>query len=1306
MEDRKLANKGSKNIEKDIKEKGKFLNLNPSKDVSLGIYEEALDFSLDNEDIKNVAISGSYGSGKSSVIETYLNNKSLNGKEIKSISISLAHFNDNNNTDLSSTLEGKIINQLIHQTDPKNIQETLFKVKDKPNKSFFLFLSFSLCFIVSIILINTNFSSWNSFVASFNSSFLLKLFASNYFRLLSICLAIACVVYIVYRIILLQNSQQYIKKASAKGIIEIEVLDDQEKVSYFDKYLNEVLYIFRNSGADVIIFEDIDRFNDNIIFEKLREINTLINNKIDIDNKVNKKRSEGTLNKMMFMYLLKDDVFSSKDRTKFFDFIIPIIPVVDSSNAFDKLIEHLPDYEKSNVFNHKTLFEISLYIDDYRVLKNIHNEFLIYNEQLHADEYALDRTKLFGMILYKNIFPKDFANLQLSKGYVRMVFDKLEEIREEEISKIDKLIKEIDRKIDFIEDEVINDISKLEYLYTQIPSNLKINGVKVQEYNSPIELIKDLNNVDSEILETIAVPYSYNSLNYEDRHFDVANIFDKLKENEEYQSESKKIEYNTKKSIESLSVEKQELVSKRKRFGTTSLNYLISKENKESIFSIDGKSRIDFIEEHSYILKNEYFPLIQYLISSGLIDERSYSDYMSYFYPNSISQNDKVFLRSLTDQVTLKYEYSIDSPSNVVNKLDINDFRKEEILNYDIISYLVSKKIKYEIYLETILTSEYINKKIVFFANCLARGVNTVAFSKLIDSSILSKIIQSDEIVNEEKVQIIRSVINSNEVYMFDEMGVIEEFVSSSDSFISDDGIDYISESFTNSTGFIKDEITREEIHEDFDLNKIVDVLESNKIKHNNLSHEISHTKMFKIMYEKNIYSLNLNNIEVIILNIYGIDKNIDIMPNLYSIISSNEDQPLSRYVEENIVEYLEMYLSSDVETITDSETNVIKILNLNNIKKEIKVMYVKKLTTKIRDISSVTDIYILNNLFEEKVIVNSPENIFYDFFREETLSDTLIDFINEGDVEYYFDSEKLEDDYGENAQSILFRAFVTAYTLNDDKYKNILENFNRRTFTKLTYTDIPLTKILILFRLGAIKMNDDNLNFIRENYSGYIEEFILTDTNRYISVIQEQGEISHNEVVLCLSLDAMGNEDKITLMSVYNDDIDYSRDYHNEIKIQIINNYLLENDIYTICDGYSIESSDVRRAILSYLEKKTKYLIDNDISVEYGLLIDIIKNENITKFDKLSITTNAFVDLNINEQENVLSTYNDPNINKVMLAIQAEFEINTITKVFLDNLKLEGFISSYGVDRFDKTKYRTHYTNEMKQKALLRKKN
>ena len=45
--------------------------LTPTSDARLGIYEEQLTFALSDPDVKNIALSGPYGAGKSSILATY-----------------------------------------------------------------------------------------------------------------------------------------------------------------------------------------------------------------------------------------------------------------------------------------------------------------------------------------------------------------------------------------------------------------------------------------------------------------------------------------------------------------------------------------------------------------------------------------------------------------------------------------------------------------------------------------------------------------------------------------------------------------------------------------------------------------------------------------------------------------------------------------------------------------------------------------------------------------------------------------------------------------------------------------------------------------------------------------------------------------------------------------------------------------------------------------------------------------------------------------------------------------------------------
>ncbi|MFR0968328.1 MAG: hypothetical protein ACLSEV_03415 [Coprococcus sp.] len=116
--------------------------------------------------------------------------------------------------------------------------------------------------------------------------------------------------------------------------------DEKNEDSIFDKALDEIIYFFEMTKYNVVFIEDVDRFNTSEIFVKLRELNTLLNNYDLIKRRI------------VFVYAIKDDMFNDQDRTKFFDFIIPIIPIINSTNSGEKLLEKLK-FEKKKMVQKK-----------------------------------------------------------------------------------------------------------------------------------------------------------------------------------------------------------------------------------------------------------------------------------------------------------------------------------------------------------------------------------------------------------------------------------------------------------------------------------------------------------------------------------------------------------------------------------------------------------------------------------------------------------------------------------------------------------------------------------------------------------------------------------------------------------------------------------------------------------------------------------------------------------------------------------------------------------------------------------------
>lgn len=425
------------------KKEYKFQKLTPINDIKLGVYKDAIDFIFANEDINNIAITGSYGSGKSSVIESYKNlqcndrqdDKLQSKKEF--IHISLAYIPSNNSSDQDNInqLEGKVINTLIQQINPNKIPHSSFQRmlgKDREvhkNKSIFL----SVFILSSFILFYKRLIQDIFFIPQFMINFGIR---SDYFFIIN---------FIMWSYMLYRSLHYLLNYFARKPLLkrikilnnEIELFEKKDE-DYFNKYLNEIIYLFKYCGVDAIVFEDIDRFNMKEIFIKLREINFLVNRQLLNEGK----------KPLKFIYLLKDDLFESKERTKFFDYIIPIIPIADASNSCDYLLEFFKDKSYFKSVDEKLfLKEISLYIDDMRLIKNIYNEFEIYKERLEK-RLKLNHEVLFATIVYKNIFPNDFNKFQYNEGYVYSVLQKIADIKQKKIDECDSEIANVYDELD------------------------------------------------------------------------------------------------------------------------------------------------------------------------------------------------------------------------------------------------------------------------------------------------------------------------------------------------------------------------------------------------------------------------------------------------------------------------------------------------------------------------------------------------------------------------------------------------------------------------------------------------------------------------------------------------------------------------------------------------------------------------------------------------------------------------------------------------------------------------------------------
>ena len=858
--------------------KYQFERLTPIDNMDLDVYEEAIDYVFDNSDIKNVAISGAYSAGKSSVLASYKKNHS----NLRFLHISLAHFKSPDQEDETeikeSVLEGKILNQLIHQIPSEKIPQTNFRVKKKVNTKSVIRLTIgAVLFLVSTIYFFC-FDMWKNYLSSLPDNWFKTILTPSthqYALMVDGVLMVALLSFVVYRLISVQKNNNIFRKLNLNGN-EIEIFEESDD-SYFDKYLNEVLYLFENADADVIVFEDMDRFNANKIFERLREVNTLANIQLQKESK----------KVLRFFYLLRDDIFVSKDRTKFFDYIIPVVPVVDSSNSYDQFISHLKRGGIFEKFNESFLQGLSLYIDDMRLLKNIYNEFVVYYNRLNITE--LDCNKMLAIVAYKNLFPRDFADLQLNQGFAYALFNKTDEFIKSEITEIEKAIEGKQNRITLSQNEHLASMRELNVAF----ADKYLRNYSWSQYN------------DSDLSDFV--------MNY--LHGDNKS---------EYMSRKQALEDKLHEKCDELNQEIINLEQKIIEIKNRQLHQIITRDNIDTIFSITSTNEIGKVTEFNEIKSSEYFDLLKYLIRNGYIDE-TYADYMTYFYEYSLSRIDKTFLRSVTDKKAKEYTYKLKNPKLVVSRLRLVDFDQEETLNFDLFTYLLqTSRIDY---IERLIDQLKGTKNFKFVGAYFDVTTELPAYIKCLNlrwSEIFSTAL-NEKLLTEKQLRrySIFSLYYSDDeiVKLINKDNCLCDYISNARDYLAIDNpeIDRLIQRFillgVCFIGF--------------------DYLELNK-------------DLFHAVYKESLYEINAENLQLIQREILGSKNKDDFIHKNYTVLCSNSDSAITQYVNQNINKYFDVILKISNGTICDEENVAVAVLNDTNLTTERKQHYISGLRTTI----------------------------------------------------------------------------------------------------------------------------------------------------------------------------------------------------------------------------------------------------------------------------------------------------------------------------------------------------------------------
>jgi hypothetical protein len=1257
-----------------------FEKLTPKNDVTLGIYKDALEFAFLQDDLRNIAMTGAYGAGKSSVLSSFEKIKS----GYKFLHISLAHFEEMNQssgkkeTDEKETgnnstriLEGKILNQLLHQIPPEKIGKSGFSVKK--NDSNEGLKQIAICMLLAVMLsiyvifpdfIKRIFEDASSSFVRYNLSFL---YAGELRILAIIGLAFLGYKALAY-IIKMQKDKRVLKSIKLKDV-NFEIFEEKTS-SYFDKYMDEVLYLFAQSEANVVVFEDLDRFDDVYIFEKLREINYLLNNGIHGHSNHDEELEQSK--PIRFLYLLKDDIFVSKDRTKFFDFIIPIVPFMDGSNSVDQFMLKLSD--DTTEFDKHFLKDLSLYVDDMRLLNNIINEYRVYKGKLqqgttnsNGDERSntneLNQNKLLAIIVYKNLFPKDFAMLQLGQGYVFELLENKHKLVDDEKTDLEMQIKQAKEEINKIENEWVQSKDELQALYFHASKQLIVDGKSEADYSNYVEFIKAV------IEHSDKVEYEYYYYNSIRRaHYNQINDDIKaLNENAEFQDRLKCIQNQKEKRIHQQQIRISGYESEIVRLDGLYLHEVFEVLEEEQI-DLYFKSISAMEDDYNKVAESSYFQLIKYLVRQGLLDEM-YPDFMTAFMGVHLSVSDKNFLRAVADHHAKVFNYPIQDCQMVINGIRTKDWNRPELRNIALTDYLMEhdlaykEEIKYLVdglsekpydFLQCYLMHVGINSKFTLYLN---KYWNGVAFD----------ILENTELTVEAKRKYAMDTIcTAGDDTPMKNINILSEFICSDSEFLS--------------------QITDKK-------NSAIKALEALDIHFKDINIPLSDKALLNGVYENNLYVLSETMIYKMMEYFYTA-RGVVNKTQLFTHILSDPNQCLAKYVMNWPEHVLEWYVES-VDVITDEESVALQVINNTEAVNDLKVAYLVKCKTVISKVDSIRDIEMQRAAMDSDRIKKNLDNVLRYFCQDGgAFDDTLVRFTNSIPGNHAL---KVSDVIGSNntIKSRFFNAVIVQNGLNNDKYEKLIQN------NKFVYNEkvdgipkkIAKDKMDILIRIGVMKMKENILELMRENYPDNLHHFVTSNWRSYVAIITDDN-FSHREMLWILGLNEANVETKLKLLMLASDPVNIvNKGYPVQVVDYIIENLINEAELPQMYQTYNLFSDASKQIIANYAIKNVTEIVSELIKIDETLFVKLMSASSLVKSDRILLMISQVKSgCSQNVFEQIADTTDVEWIRQIAPVFKGhnpKVETTSKSGELLSAMKVRHWISSYAVDKTDGDYYR-----------------
>lgn len=874
---------------------------------------------------------------------------------------------------------------------------------------------------------------------------------------LAFCVEILAIIARTYRLVLFRFKVNEVKLPAETVLKNSETAAE----TIFNKNMDEIVYFFEETKYRIVFFEDLDRLEDPSIFIHLRELNTLLNN------------YDGIKRCIVFVYAIRDDIFTDTDRTKFFEFIIPVIPIINSTNSGEIFLQKLEESEKKGIFHEisqEFILDVSPYVEDMRILQNIYNEFVVYKETIRTDqELKLSDETMMALIIFKNLYPREFAELQMERGVVKQAFEDKQRYISEQCMQWRNEIDEFTQKLEKYHDDCLEQVKELKTAmlgamvdWQGIPYSIKKNSwdkypvSKIMGDSFELLQLAELQDVKIEY-------YTWNSYQSEKSVNNFQEVFKR------YYERIKNFQFVQEKGVSSIKGEIEDLKKNAHELSGWSLKKLIEEFGVHNVLS-------------EKVAENK---LLVFLLRRGYIDEK-YANYINYFKGTSITKEDMNYILAVKNMEKLPYNYNLTKVGMVIQRLQPYEFEQKSIFNFILLEYLLSEENENE---KRMILIDQLSDRTVESWEFIDEFIEQTQYKERLIQLLAMRwpdmwndIVQNISITYERKIfylQLLIDNVDTKRLFELNDNNKMSGFIEENPDILQQ-------------LSSIQDQ-------------KVISLIERLGIIFTNVSIENVSEEVLRYVFENQYYELNDTMIRRIVefendTMLSGLDT------RNYTTIISLGYEPLIKYIQENLKQYVKEIILAPNNTKEDVE-QVMDLLErmLENDPEETKICLelVNHEEICVDDISECCgkfdsdfdkDVKILwDELLDKEKVSLKWENIkcYWDRYK---ITQELLQYIEtNSDQLACLKNQCLKKEFAEE--------FITS-AIDDSAFEKLLPQL------ELEF-DIPIEtvekqKVEILIKKKYIPFDIKKYDEIKEVYPDLCPDFILYNQAEYMEVMEK----------------------------------------------------------------------------------------------------------------------------------------------------------------------------------------------------------